>query len=319
MILSDTMLIENLNILIGVTFFVSALVVFVTERLISAYKIKQKINQSVRLRKLPIEVNKSIKSININTWAATALFQTVSKLSSSKDVIDRQKLSLQLIRAGLYDHHAINAYLAVKTLLTIAISAIGTIQLKLFFPELNSSVFFMCLICLAAIGYFLPDWYVKYRIEHRKRNNQDVLGDFVDLLVVCVEAGLGLDAAFNKIQHEFSVSNPIFAQELTITNLEIRAGSGRNVGLKNLALRVDLEELRNLVAMLVQIDQFGTSVADSLRIHSKLVRVARMQRAEQIAAKLPVKMLMPMVLCIFPGFLVVILGPAIIQMIAAFN
>ena len=234
----------------------------------------------------------------------------------SNNVFDRQKLSLKLIRAGLYENSATIIYLGTKSALAIGLPVMGSILLMSLFPEQNLSVFTIYLACLAGAGYFLPDLYIKYRTGYRKQKNQDVIGDFVDLLVVCVEAGLGLDAAFNKIQTEFSVTNPIFAQELYITNLEIRAGSGRNIGLKNLALRVDLDDLRNLVGMLVQIDQFGTSVADSLRIHSKLVRVSRMQRAERIAAKLPIKMLIPMVLCIFPGFLVIILGPAIIQMMS---
>ena len=307
---------EHLNILIGAVFFVVALAAFLLERQIYSYRIKRKIIESVRLRESPIRVEKISKK---NVWMTETLFNSLSRFSSSTNVFDKQKLSLRLIRAGLYDNSATNIYLGIKSVLTIGLPVIGAIQLALLFPEQKASAFLFYLVCLAGIGYFLPNLYINYRVEHRKRKNQDVLGDFVDLLVVCVEAGLGLDAAFNKIQNEFSVTNPVFAQELYITNLEIRAGSGRNVGLKNLALRVDLDELRNLVAMLVQIDQFGTSVADSLRIHSKLVRVARMQRAEQIAAKLPVKMLIPMVLCIFPGFLVAILGPAVIQVIAAFR
>jgi tight adherence protein C len=123
----------------------------------------------------------------------------------------------------------------------------------------------------------------------------------------------------NKIQNEFAHSNASFSKELRITNLEIRAGSGRNVALRNLALRVDLDDLRNLVTMLVQVDQFGTSVAASLRIHSDVMSVTRMQRAEKIAAKIQVKMLIPMVLCIFPGFLAAILGPAGIQLMSAFG
>ncbi len=307
------MLIENLNVLVGAILFVVALTVFLIERQISGYRIRKKITESLMLNKLPIRSTRINKS---NIWVTTTLFQTLSKFSTSNNIFDRQKLSLKLIRAGLYGDSANIIYLGTKSALTIGLPVMGLILLTLLFPEQNLSAFIIYLVCLAGAGYLLPDLYIKYRTGHRKHKNQDVIGDFVDLLVVCVEAGLGLDAAFNKIQTEFSVTNPIFAQELYITNLEIRAGSGRNIGLKNLALRVDLDDLRNLVGMLVQIDQFGTSVADSLRIHSKLVRVSRMQRAERIAAKLPIKMLIPMVLCIFPGFLVIILGPAIIQMMS---
>jgi tight adherence protein C len=122
-----------------------------------------------------------------------------------------------------------------------------------------------------------------------------------------------LDAALNRVSKEIVRTNPYLAEELYLTNLEIRAGSGRNAALKGLALRVNLDAVHNLVSMLVQADRFGTSVADSLRVQAGLMRIQRMQVAEEIASKIPVKMLVPMIFFIFPALIIVIIGSAIIQ------
>ena len=315
------MSIELNGFFVAAIFFAVSIVVFAMVRWFSQRATTRKLAEVLSLDKLSIiksKVTSPIAWLN-SSWLTSKLIEITLKISSPDAVLDKTKISLQLLRAGIYGDSSTNAYFVIKSLLTIGLPIFMAIQLSIFLPELSQSWFILYMFLATVAGYYLPDLYIRYKVDKNKSKNQEVMSDFVDLLIICVEAGLGLDAAFNKIQNEFSVTNPVFAQELYITNLEIRAGSGRNVGLKNLALRVDLDELRNLVAMLVQIDQFGTSVADSLRIHSKLVRVARMQRAEQIAAKLPVKMLIPMVLCIFPGFLVAILGPAVIQVIAAFR
>jgi tight adherence protein C len=147
---------------------------------------------------------------------------------------------------------------------------------------------------------------------------RETLPDLIDLLVICIESGLGLDAALNRVSREISRASPVLAEEFYLAGLEIRAGSGRVPALKNLSLRVDLEDLYNLVAMLVQADKFGTSLGASLRIQSEVMRVKRMQRAEEIASKIPVKMLFPLIFFIFPSLMFVIIGPAAIQVSAMF-
>jgi tight adherence protein C len=176
------------------------------------------------------------------------------------------------------------------------------------------SKFILIILLLATLGYYLPEIYLNIRTNHRMKDCQQGLPDLIDLLVICTESGLGLDAAFNRVSKEIARSHPYLAEELYLTNLEIRAGAGRNIALKNLALRTNLESVHNLVSMLTQSDRFGTSVSDSLRAEASLMRIRRMQAAEEIAAKIPVKVLMPMVLCIFPSLFIVIIGPAIIQM-----
>ena len=307
---------EDIFVLVLTAFLAVAVFIFLFERWMSSRIIGRKIADVLAVKQLSSRQS-TIKRFGTSIFSA--LMNVGSALSLPGQSWNKQKLLLKFLQAGLYADSTFQFYFSIKGLLTIGLPTAMVTLLLIFSATLDMTTLASYALMVAAIGYYLPDWYLKYRIGYRKGKNQDVLADFVDLLIICIEAGMGLDAALNKIQIEFTYSNACFSQELRITNLEIRAGSGRNVALKNLALRVDLDDLRNLVTMLVQVDQFGTSVADSLRIHSNVMRVTRMQRAEKIAAKIPVKMLIPMVLCIFPGFLAVILGPAGIQISNAFK
>lgn len=171
----------------------------------------------------------------------------------------------------------------------------------------------------AALGYYLPDWAIKTLTDRRSSEMRDNLPDLIDLLVICTESGLGLDAALNRVSREIARNSKTLAEEFYLAALEIRAGSGRVTALKNLALRVDLEDLYNLVSMLVQADKFGTSLAESLRIQSEVMRVKRMLRAEEMAAKVPVKMLLPLIFFVFPSLMFVLIGPAILRMSEVFG
>ena len=137
--------------------------------------------------------------------------------------------------------------------------------------------------------------------------------DALDLLVVCVEAGMGLDAAINRVAEEIRLSSPVLSDEFRILNLELRAGKARADALRNLGVRTDVEEVRNFATLLVQTDRFGTSVAQALRVHSDAMRVRRYQKAEELAGKLPVKLMVPLIFFIFPAIFVVVIGPAVIQ------
>lgn len=306
---------QDIFLLVPAVFLTVAILVFLFERWMQKRMVSRKITELLTPNQQP---RRSSVFRTFGNSIFDELMDISAKLSLPEKAWNRQKLLLKFLRAGLYADSAFRFYFGIKGLLAIGLSIAMAIQLSILSPTSSLTTFLLYVALAAAIGYYLPNLYLHYRIEYRKRKNQDILADFVDLLIICIEAGMGLDAALSKIQNEFAQNNAIFSRELHITNLEIRAGSGRNVALKNLALRVDLEDLRNLVTMLVQVDQFGTSVANSLRIHSAVMRTTRMQRAEKIAGKIPVKMLIPMALCIFPGFLAVILGPAGIQIMNAF-
>ena len=165
----------------------------------------------------------------------------------------------------------------------------------------------------ALLGFYLPELLLNLRI--RRRRDQIVMGfpDALDLLVVCVEAGMGIDAAINRVAEEMRLSSPVLSEEFRFLNLELRAGKSRADALRNLGARADVEEVRSFATLLIQTDRFGTSVAQALRVHSDAMRVQRYHKAEELAAKLPVKLMFPMIMFIFPAIFVVIVGPAAIQ------
>jgi tight adherence protein C len=167
----------------------------------------------------------------------------------------------------------------------------------------------------AFLGYFMPNFWVAYRQSRRREEISLSLPDALDLLVICVEAGQGLNAAILRVGHEIERHAPALSEELRILNREVRIGLDRAQALRNFALRTGVEEARALAAVLIQSDRLGTSVARALRVHAQSLRTRRRQRAEESARKTAVKLVFPLVLCIFPELLVVILAPAMIQLV----
>jgi tight adherence protein C len=165
------------------------------------------------------------------------------------------------------------------------------------------------------LGYLLPGMVLARMAKKRQKKIQLGLADALDLMVVSVEAGLGLDQAIMRVGDELSFAHPDLSEELRLVNIEMRAGKGRTESLRNLADRTGLEDIASLTAMLIQTDKFGTSVAQSLRVHCETLRTKRRQRAEEAAAKTGVKMVFPLVFCIFPAIWVVTIGPAAIKFV----
>jgi len=179
------------------------------------------------------------------------------------------------------------------------------------FPTMAVQV--LMYVSAASAGYFLPILWLHHAVSKRKENIQDAFPDALDLMVVCVEAGLGLDAAISRVSGEIQFAHRELAEEFHLVSLELRTGLSRAEALKNLSRRVDLEEVSSLVALLVQTDKFGTSIGQSLRVHSDSMRVNRQLRAEEMAAKLPVKLLFPLIFFIFPSLFVVVIGPGVVK------
>jgi tight adherence protein C len=171
----------------------------------------------------------------------------------------------------------------------------------------------------AVIGYLAPSLWLDQKVKKRQKLIQNGLPDALDLLIVCLEAGLALDGALLKCSEELSVAHPELAEELRLINVETRAGKPRLEAFKNFAARTKVDDVRALVAMLVQTDRFGTSVAQALRTHAEVSRTKRRQRAEERAAKIGVKLVFPLVFCLFPAFYVVTLGSAVIKFVRAFG
>jgi tight adherence protein C len=172
--------------------------------------------------------------------------------------------------------------------------------------------------CAAIFGYMLPGFWLSRQAEKRKKLIGNGLPDALDLLIVCVEAGMGLDQAISKAAEELVVSHPSLADELGIITTEIRAGKSRIEAFKNLSARTQVEDVRQLVSMLVQTDRFGTSVSQALRTMAEVSRTKRRQRAEEKAQKLGVKLIFPLVFCLFPAMFVVTIGPAVIKFVRFF-
>lgn len=249
----------------------------------------------------------------------SGVLDSLSRLSVPEGGWQSSELRLRFIRAGLRDAGIAQRYHAVKTALTLLLPAVGLVLLWASGATASGNRMAFWGVILAAAGHYLPDGYLHLRTSRRAAQMRDVLPDLIDLLVICTEAGLGMDAAIHRVSQEIRRSSRVLAEEFYLAALEIRAGAGRSQALKNLALRVDLEDLYALVSMLVQADRFGTSLGDSLRVQSEMMRIKRMQRAEEIAAKVPVKMLLPLILFIFPALLAVLIGPAVIRIGAMFG
>ncbi len=224
-------------------------------------------------------------------------------------------LRVRFANAGLRSAAAPVVYFGMKTLLTFALPGVLLIYLGLSASSLRTPAALPALLLLAACGYYLPNVVLAQLVKHRQRELFEAFPDALDLMRVCVEAGLGLDASIERVGREMALESPALAEEFHLVTLELRAGASRGDALRNLAVRVGLEDIDAMVSMLVQADRFGTSIADSLRVHSEALRTKRRLLAEEKAAKLPVTLLFPLIFCIFPALLTVLLGPAVITVL----
>ena len=236
----------------------------------------------------------------------------LAKLSVPEEGWENSALRTRFMNAGYRKGAAPVLYFAAKSVLVILLPTLAALYISLLGSELTPVTMTFVLLILANFGYFLPNMLLEKRITNRKRDIFDSFPDAIDLTTVCIEAGLGLDAAFARVANELRAKNEMLGDELHLVNLELRAGSSRERALRNLALRTGVKEIESLVAILVQSDRFGTSVADALRVHSENLRTLRRQRAEEAAAKIPLKLLFPVIFFIFPTLLLVLLGPAFI-------
>lgn len=239
-----------------------------------------------------------------------AMVNTLTKMGrmAPKSSSEAGTLKQRLVAAGYRRPEAMMIFLGVRLGMALACFAIVATPV-LFRPNL------MLALGAAGLGYVVPGFALARLAKARQHRIRLSLPDALDLLVVSVEAGLGLDQAMQRVADELTFAHPELAGELRLINLELRAGNARSEALHNLAERTGVDDVASLVAMLVQTDRFGTSVAQSLRVHSDTLRTKRRQRAEEAAAKTGVKMVFPLVFCIFPAIWVVTIGPAVIKFV----
>jgi len=185
-------------------------------------------------------------------------------------------------------------------------------KVSLMRPMLPFQIVFIVVV-LALIGFYIPSLWLKIKIGRRKEEIVYGFPDALDLMVICAEAGMGLDAAINRVGEEMSLRCPEVSEEMKLLSRELRAGKQRRDALRNLAMRTDSEDVNSFVTLLIQTDKFGTSIAQALRVQSDSMRTKRAQKVEELAAKLPVKLLFPTILFIFPSLFLVLMGPALIR------
>ena len=251
----------------------------------------------------------AIQKTGLSIGGVIEHFENVLPKSQAEVSIVLQRLQ----RAGFRDESAVKIFYGSKVIvpllfcILVLVSGLG-----------NMGGFFMYLIA-AALGFLAPDFWLGRRIKKRQSKIRRGLPDVLDLLVICIEAGLSLDHATARTAVELKTAQPEVCDELNIVVLEQRAGRPRGDAWKHMAERTDVDCVRNLVTMLIQAEQFGTSIAKTLRIHSDTLRTQRVQAVEEAAAKTTIKLLFPLVFFIFPSLFVVVLGPAMISIMDSFK
>jgi tight adherence protein C len=233
-----------------------------------------------------------------------------SKTFIPKSAHEMGRLQKRLAKAGFHGGQAVAVYAGAE----VTLAALGFSSVLLVFGRSG----LIMAAALGVVGYMLPNLDLERRAMLRRKEIQNGLADALDLLIVCLEAGLGIDQAILKTGEELGIPYPALGEELRMVNIETRAGKPRLEAFRNFAKRTQVEDVRSLVGMLVQTDRFGTSIAQALRTFAEVSRTKRRQRAEEKAAKLGVKLVFPLVFCLFPAFFVVSLGAAVIKLIDLF-
>jgi tight adherence protein C len=246
----------------------------------------------------------------------------LGNFSKPKNEEDISQTRLDLIRAGYRKSSSVVLFYGAKIFIAALLLTVYVFYKVIIMSVIPADIDLQGISRLSVllysaigilVGFNLPNYWLRLKIKERQNKILEGFPDALDLMIVCVEAGMGLDAAINRTAKEMELSNKIISDEFKMVSLELRAGKLRRDALKNLAARIGLEDVNSLISLLIQTDKFGTSVAQALRVHSDSMRVKRFQKAEELAAKLPVKLVFPLIIFIFPSIFVVLLGPAIIR------
>lgn len=266
-----------------------------------------------RLRQLAADERRDSGELDDGWMKLVAdLTRPISDLAAPQEGYEKSSVKRRFVHAGIRNPLAPTVFFGLKTALTLGLPllAFAAFALTGMLPKGNN---LLLLLLLAALGYYAPNLVLQSMVTRRQREIFESFPDALDLMTVCVEAGLGTEAAIMRVAKDIQVKSPALGDELRLVNLELRAGSDRERALRNLALRTGVDEIDGFVSMINQAERFGTSIAASLRIQSELLRTRRRQRAEETAAKIALKLLFPLIFCIFPSLMVVLMGPAMIQ------
>ena len=250
----------------------------------------------------------------IEVWAREVLGKLV-RYSMDEEKWESSPMRIRFLNAGYRGDLIILVYFGGKTFLAMMLPALYLILVGLVGSERTAMSIAFIAVGLAALGYYLPNALLNWKIRQRQRELFESFPDALDLIRVCVNAGLGLDAAIARVGQELRLKSQVLAEEFRLLSLELRAGATRAQALRNLALRTGVDDINALVAMLIQAERFGTNVSDSLKVHAEALRSKRQLRAQEAAGKIPVKLTIPMAICIMPALFIVIVGPAALSII----
>ncbi len=257
-------------------------------------------------------------SNGLTAWFSR-LLEPFAKLSKPKDLEDVSGIRAKFAQAGWRGSSAMPLYFGLKAIIALVLPFAALIAMRLSSATIAANTMMAILLLMACLGYYLPSVVLARARRLRQREIFESFPDGIDLMVVCVEAGLGLDMAIARTGKEMAVRSPALADEMNLIGIELRMGATRERALRNFAARTGVSEIAMFAAMILQADKFGTSIADSLRVHSDELRLRRRLRAEETAAKIPLKLLFPLIFMIFPSLLLVLLGPAFIQIVNTFQ
>jgi tight adherence protein C len=220
-----------------------------------------------------------------------------------------------LVRGGFMRPSAVLIYFLWGVVTAVTLPFVTLVALAFFVGNLSANVILLTALTACIVGYLLPYVFLQNRIADRQRKAREGFPDALDMLLVCVEAGLGLSSAIERVGKEVGRSHPILAEQFGLVSLEMRAGTSRSDALKNLSRRLGVDEVNAFVTLLVQSEALGTSIADSLRVYAQEMRTSRLMKAEELANKLPVKITLPLGFGIMPCLILVIMTPAAIRVI----
>lgn len=243
------------------------------------------------------------------------LFERLQRTFEPNSDKERSALRLQLMRGGYMGRSAIVFYFLWRIGLALLLPVVALMSVALLVGNVTPSVLTMAAIFASIAGYYLPYFFLRNQVHERQRQAREGFPDALDMLLVCVEAGLGLSAAIERVGKEIGRSHPVLAEQFGLVGLEMRAGTSRSDALKNLSRRLGVDEVNAFVTLLVQSEALGTSIADSLRVYAQEMRTARLMRAEEMANKLPVKITIPLGLGILPCLIIVIMTPVAIRVV----
>lgn len=303
-------------------FYIAIMMSFLGAGMAIYYWFARPVNQfGERLReinpRLERETTAPPVSKKVNTVIVKSVAEPMYKMTrpSNRNI---RRLRRRLVKAGFVSEDSVKVYTAIRVTAALVLPIL--VFFILWTTNYQRGPQFVGLVLLGAIfGLFIPSFMLSRLITKRQQKIARALPDAIDLMVVCVEAGLGLNAALQRVGREMELVEPVLAGELAITNREIRAGKPRDEAMRNLGDRTGVDDIKSLVAMLIQSDRFGTSIAASLRVFADSMRTKRRQRAEEMVSKASIKLLFPLLLFIFPALLIVLLGPALITLYKALD